>query len=202
MTDFIKKMAYIVAESGDEPSYNDIYTICKKLGKEPDEETMTPEEYNSLPDDEKQEIHRVSLMDLDTSEIPDDLDTETAWKRFREWKAKYDVQRGEDGYPLDWVKNKKYDFNPGQLKTFLFICENVYDYGEKKHWPEGGDYQPRRDVYKKLGTLVLNTPEEAEEKMHERFNQIAEKYHIPTDKLKEMDRDAIPHDLKVTDSGV
>lgn len=46
MEDFVKKMAYTISESTDTPAYDDVMTILKKLGREPDESTMTKEQYD------------------------------------------------------------------------------------------------------------------------------------------------------------
>ena len=47
----------MISESTDAPSYDDIFTLCKLFGKEPDDDTMGPEEYAKLPEAEKAKIH-------------------------------------------------------------------------------------------------------------------------------------------------
>ena len=49
MRDFIEHVAYMISESGDTPSYDDIYTLYKKTGREPDEKMMPRDEYDRLP---------------------------------------------------------------------------------------------------------------------------------------------------------
>jgi len=69
-------MAYVIAESGEEPSYDDILILAKKAGNG-SEDTMSKEEYDSLSDEEKEEIHQtantVGSVDFD-DEVGDESD--------------------------------------------------------------------------------------------------------------------------------
>lgn len=121
----------MISESGDTPSYDDIYTLCKKVGHEPDEETMSKEEYDMLPQEEKDEIHRIATFNVDFSDIDPTVDTEEYWKKFLEWKKKYGIERDENGYPLDWDHTKKKQKVRGEINTILFVCEQYTEWGDK-----------------------------------------------------------------------
>lgn len=192
-------MAYMISESGDTPSYDDIYTICKKLGKEPDENTMTPEEYNSLPDDEKEEIHRVAIMNIDFSDVSDDIDTDEYWKQFVDWKKKNDVERDEDGYPIGWDHSKSKQRISGENNAILFVCEDYVEFGAEFTLGPGVHGQKQTHPYRKLGSIVFQTPEEADAEMKKRMDEMVKKFGLDKDKFRKIPTGAIPEEIRKSD---
>jgi hypothetical protein len=100
--DFIKQIACMISESTDAPSYDDIFTLCKIFGKEPDDDTMGPEEYAKLPEAEKAKIH--DYIDQLNTQDATDQELETIEKyigTFKDAKA--------DDIEFDWEKEETYD---------------------------------------------------------------------------------------------
>ena len=75
MNNKIYQWSSLVVESEDEPSYNDILIIAKKVGES--EDMMTPEDYESLSDEEKEQIFNtrklVSQLQTQTKPLVDIL---------------------------------------------------------------------------------------------------------------------------------
>ena len=150
MKDFINHIAYIISESGDAPSYDDIYTLCKQLGKEPDENTMTREEYNSLSDEEKEEIHKTAMLNVDFDDLDPDIDSEKYWKKFNDWSRKSDqlaAKYDDEGLPVDPDERKRFldgkkakkRKESGVVNAFLFVMEECRVFSNKKYdWGPGG----------------------------------------------------------------
>ena len=63
MIDFIQNVAYMISESSDTPSYNDVMVILKRLKKDPGKFTLSPEAYDKLYDDEKEELFKYATQE-------------------------------------------------------------------------------------------------------------------------------------------
>lgn len=145
----------MISESTDAPSYDDIFTLCKIFGKEPDSDTMGPDEYNRLPEAEKAKIHDY-IDELNNSETVDqDLEEiEKYIGSFKDAKADdikfdFDVERDEEAYPIKDGKRipkrkSAYatddDFKKDMKKVpHVFVAESLTTFSPEKHDIENVD---------------------------------------------------------------
>jgi hypothetical protein len=147
--DFIKQIACMISESTSTPSYDDIFTLCKIFDKEPDSDTMGPDEYNRLPEAEKAKIHGY-IDELNNSETAD-IELEEIEKYIGglkypnadDIKFDFDVERDEEGYPLKDGKRipkrkSAYATDDDFKKTMkkvphVFVAESLTTFSPEKH---------------------------------------------------------------------